>query len=206
MTLKGRLVIGPGGGGGIAAELNGEQIWELVRFVRWSLETSDFRFLDWVSGDAFENLSRLLSVFAFSEDSFESLVAKGADTLSEFWHYLNQTDGQVREVAEGVLRNKNLKLLTPPAKADLLSVLSKSSGSVFGLSDPHRDIATQAIVEIFETIQSHREFIEVLKRIGNESEKGSLQDLMSNYYQLFPRRLFQSPQAERVENWLASIV
>ncbi len=46
MTVKGRLVLGPGGGGGIAAELNGEQIWELVKFVRWSLEVSDFRFLD----------------------------------------------------------------------------------------------------------------------------------------------------------------
>ena len=46
--FKGSLVLGPGGSGGIAAELNAEQIWELVKFVRWSLEQSDFRFLDWI--------------------------------------------------------------------------------------------------------------------------------------------------------------
>lgn len=34
--VKGHLVLGPGGGGGLAAELNGQQVWELVKFVRWS--------------------------------------------------------------------------------------------------------------------------------------------------------------------------
>jgi len=206
MTVKGRLVLGPGGGGGIAAELNGEQVWELVKFVRWSLEVSDFRFLDWISEEAFESLSRLLSMFAFSEDAFASIVAKGADTLSEIWRSLNQADGEVRTIAEGVLKNNRLEVLTPPAKAQLLTILIQNSGPVLGGRDPHHGIANQAMIEIFETIHSHREFVEVLKRIGNESGKGSLQDLMSNYYKFFPRRLFQSSQAQRVENWLDSIV
>lgn len=204
--FKGSLVLGPGGGGGIAAELNGEQVWELVKFVRWSLEQSDFRFLEWISEDAFNSLSRLLSVFAFSEEDFASLVAKGADTLSEISQSLKQADGEVRKVAEGVLKNNRLGLVTPPGKAQILTILIQDSRPFLGLEDPHRNIATQAIMEIFETIRSHREFIEVLKRIGNESGKGSLQDLMRNYYKFFPRRLFQSTQAERAENWLASIV
>ena len=204
--FKGSLVLGPGGGGGIAAELNGGQVWELVKFVRWSLEQSDFRFLEWISEDAFNSLSRLLSVFAFSEEDFASLVAKGEDTLSEIWRSLKQADGEVRKVAEGVLKNNRLGVVTPPGKAQILTILIKDSRPFLGIEDPHRNIATQAIIEIFETIRSHREFIEVLKRIGNESGKGSLQDLMSNYYKFFPRRLFQSTQAERAENWLASIV
>ncbi len=206
MTVKGRLVLGPGGGGGIAAELNGEQIWELVKFVRWSLEVSEFRFLDWISEEAFESLSRLLSMFAFSEEAFASIVAKGADTLSEIWRSLYQADEEVRKIAEGVLKNNRLEVLTPSAKAQLLTMLNQDSGPVLGGDDPHQRIANQAMIEIFETIHSHREFIEVLKRIGNESGKGSLQDLMSNYYKFFPRRLFQSSQAQRAENWLDSIV
>ncbi|MEC7727466.1 MAG: hypothetical protein VX555_02215, partial [Pseudomonadota bacterium] len=200
------LVLGPGGSGGIAAELNAEQIWELVKFVRWSLEQSDFRFLDWISEEAFDSLSRLLGIFACSEDAFSSLVAKGADTLSEFWRSLHQADEEVRKVAQRVLKNNRLGVLTPSAKSQLLTIMIRDSKPVFGQVDPHRDIATQAMIEVFETISSHRELIEVLKRIGNESGKGSLQDLMSNYYKFFPRRLFQSTQSERVESWLASVV
>ncbi|AKV97475.1 hypothetical protein ACP86_15665 [Marinobacter sp. CP1] len=204
--FKGSLVLGPGGSGGIAAELNAEQIWELVKFVRWSLEQSDFRFLDWISEEAFDSLSRLLGIFACSEDAFSSLVAKGADTLSEFWRSLHQADEEVRKVAQRVLKNNRLGVLTPSAKSQLLTIMIRDSKPVFGQVDPHRDIATQAMIEVFETISSHRELIEVLKRIGNESGKGSLQDLMSNYYKFFPRRLFQSTQSERVESWLASVV
>lgn len=204
--FKGSLVLGPGGSGGIAAELNAEQIWELVKFVRWSLEQSDFRFLDWISEEAFDSLSRLLGIFACSEDAFSSLVAKGADTLSEFWRSLHQADEEVRKVAQRVLKNNRLGVLTPSAKSQLLTIMIRDSKPVFGQVDPHRDIATQAMIEVFETISSHRELIEVLKRIGNESGKGSLQDLMSNYYKYFPRRLFQSTQSERVESWLASVV
>ncbi len=204
--FKGSLVLGPGGSGGIAAELNAEQIWELVKFVRWSLEQSDFRFLDWISEEAFDSLSRLLGIFACSEDAGSSLVAKGADTLSEFWRSLHQADEEVRKVAQRVLKNNRLGVLTPSAKSQLLTIMIRDSKPVFGQVDPHRDIATQAMIEVFETISSHRELIEVLKRIGNESGKGSLQDLMSNYYKFFPRRLFQSTQSERVESWLASVV
>lgn len=203
--FKGTLVLGPGGSGGIAAELNAEQIWELVKFVRWSLEQSDFRFLDWISEEAFNSLSRILSIFACSEDAFSSLVAKGEGTLSELWRSLHQADEEVRKVAERVLKNNRLGVLTPAAKSQLLTILIRDGKPVFGRVDPHRDIATQAMIEVFETIGSHRELIEVLKRIGNESGKGSLQDLMSNYYKFFPRRLFQSTQSERVESWLASV-
>lgn len=86
-----------------------------------------------------------------------------------------------------------------------MNILSKRSGPAFGLSDPYREIANQAMIEIFETIHSHREFIEVLKRVGSGARKGSLQDLMENYYQLFPRRLFQSSEVKRAEIWLSSM-
>ena len=204
--FKGSLVLGPGGSGGIAAELNAGQVWELIKFIRWSLEQSDFRFLDWISEEAFDSLSRLLSIFACSEEAFSALVAKGADTLLELWRSLYRADEEVRKVAEGVLKNNRLRLLTPSAKAQLLTIMVRDSGPILGRGDPHRDIATKAMIEVFETIRSHRELIEVLKRIGNDSGKGSLQDLMSNYYKLFPRRLFQSTQSERVENWLSSVV
>ncbi|MBQ0832384.1 LysM domain-containing protein [Marinobacter sp.] len=195
--INGHLVLGPGGGGGIAAELNGGQIWELVKFVRWSLEHSDFRFLEWIDSAAFEYLSFLLKMFTISDGSFISSFEKGRDTLMRIWESLSEDEELVTRTFEGVLANQYLETLTPAAKSELLVILA-----------PHCREAQPALAatQILETVTTHRELVEVLKRMGAEARKGSVQNLMTNYYRLISRGLLRSPQAEKTHQWLNSVL
>lgn len=206
MALKGKLIVGAGGGGGIAAELNGHQIWELVKFVRWSLEESDFRFLDWIDEGAFKQITLLLKAFALTTSEFSELVAQGTQRLEQFWSNLKTANTRVREVAKAVISNNELNKLTPLAKAELLEVLMEDGSALVGLNDPYRAIADEASLNIFETINSHRELVEVLKLIGNEGSKGSFHDLKNNYAKLIARRLLRSSQSKRTEKWLSSVI
>lgn len=206
MTLKGRVVLGPGGGGGVAAELNAEQIWELVKFIRWSLEQSDFRFLEWIDRGAFEHLSFILRMFAVSRTSIFDTLERSVQELTDTWDELTTSDTKVRDAAERVLSQMDLKLLTPQAKGELLHLLSEDSAPTFGFSDPYREISAEACIELLETVSSHRELVEVLKRMGRGEQKGSVRDFMNNYYRLVPRLLFQSQQARRTEEWLDGIL
>ena len=76
---------GPGGRGGVAAGLNAEQIWELVKFVRWSLEQSDFRFLDWIDEGAFKHITLLIKTFAITKSDFNQIVSQGVERIEMFW-------------------------------------------------------------------------------------------------------------------------
>lgn len=194
---KGYLVLGPGGGGGVAAELNGRQVWELVKFVRWSLEQSDFRFLDWIDSAAFEHLSFLQKVFSVSSDSFISLAETMVDDLTEAWNSLAKTQEVAQRAIEGVLANDELHLLTPLAKAELLHIIAPHS---------QENSAALAALKLLKTINSHRELVEVLKRMGAEGWKGSVQTLMTNYYRLVRRGLFRSPHAQTAEVWLQTVL
>ncbi|SOB78223.1 LysM domain-containing protein [Marinobacter sp. LV10R510-11A] len=203
--VKGHLVLGPGGGGGIAAELNGAQIWELVKFVRWSLEQSDFRFLDWIDDKAFEHLSFLIKAFAVSKEDVVSFFSYDLFEIQSYWENLNAVGTRVRDIAQGVLENGKLTELTPLTKAELLDTLLENSSGLLSFQDPYREIADQALIEILETIDRHREFVEVLKRMGNEKRKGGFQDLKNNYAELIVKRLFRSALAERAETWLSTL-
>lgn len=204
-AMKGYLIAGPGGGGGIAAELNGQQIWELVKFVRWSLEQSDFRFLDWIDKEAFEKISFFLKAFVLTKADFEAFFSQGEERIKTFWADLNKADTKVRDAAEAVLSKDQLGALTPLAKADLLEVLIEDSSAFLSFHDPYRQVADDACMKVVETISSHRELVEVLKRIGNGGRKGGFYDLKTNYVKLV-RRLLHSSHSGRAENWLSEVL
>jgi hypothetical protein len=205
LYLKGNLVLGVGGGGGVAAELNRSQIWELVKFIRWSLEQSDFRFMDWIEEEAFEHISFLLKVFAVSESDFEDLIQLNVDRINEFWESLTTPDTKVPDTADRVIRNNHLSALTPSAKAEVLFILMQDSTPFFGTNDPYREVGAEAALKILKTITSHREFIEVLKRMGNDGAKGNFRDLRTNYAALMLQRLFKSQQSAKAEKWLRNL-
>lgn len=205
LYAKGSLVLGPGGGGGVAAELNRSQIWELVKFIRWSLEQSDFRFLEWIEAEAFEYITFFLKAFAVSESDFVDLMQLSVVRINEFWESLTTADTRVKDAADGVLKNESLNALTPSAKAEVLSILIQDSTPLFGGSDPYHEVGSLAALKILKTISSHREFIEVLKRIGNEGSKGDFNDLRTNYAQLMFQKLFKSQQSVAAEEWLRGV-
>ncbi|WP_303288912.1 hypothetical protein, partial [Marinobacter sp. SS5-14b] len=60
-------------------------------------------------------------------------------------------------------------------------------------------------LKILETVTSHREFIEVLKRMGKDGVKGDFNDLRTNYAILMFQRLFKSQQSAKTEEWLRNL-
>lgn len=203
--FKGSLVLGPGGRGGIAGELNAGQIWELVKFIRWSLEKSDFRFLDWIDRGAFEQIELLLKTFVFTKADFTEFFEQGVERIERFWQSLNSPDKDLKDVAVQVIESDDILVLTPGAKADILGRLMKDGSAVLSLEDPYRESADRAAMKIIESIVTHREFVEVLKRMGNAGHKGGFQDLKNNYSRVFVQRLFRSEHAQKAENWLSDL-
>lgn len=197
--FKGSLVLGPGGSGGIAAELNAEQIWELVKFVRWSLEQSDFRFLDWIDEGAFRQITVFIKTFAITKSDFNQIVSQGAERIEMFWAELTKDNSRIRGVAAVIIENDNLNKLTPPSKAELLEVLTKDSSGFLSFKDPYKELINEATMKILETISSHRELVEVFKRIGNGGRKGSFHDFKTNYSKIVVQRLFGSAQSLKTE-------
>lgn len=204
--FKGSLVLGPGGSGGIAAELNAEQIWELVKFVRWSLEQSDFRFLDWIDEGAFKQITLFLKIFAITKSDFNQIVSQGAERIEMFWAELTKDNSRMRDVAVKIVENDNLNKLTPPSKAELLEALTKNSSGFLSFKDPYNELINEASIKILETISSHRELVEVFKRIGNGGRKGSFHDFKTNYSKIVVQRLFGSAQSLRTEQWLSGVL
>ncbi len=203
--LKGSLVLGPGGGGGIAGELNAGQIWELMKFIRWSLEQSDFRFLDWIEEGAFEYLTFLLKAFVFTKADFTDFVDQGMEKIESFWEGLNKADTRVRDAGNSIIASPDVHKLVPGAKAEVLGILMEDSSATFSFEDPYRELADEAAIKVLETVKSDREFIEILKRIGNDGKKGGFHDLKNNYSKLIIQRLFRSAQAQRTEAWLSNL-
>lgn len=204
--FKGSLVLGPGGSGGIAAELNAEQIWELVKFVRWSLEQSDFRFLDWIDEGAFRQITVFIKTFAITKSDFNQIVSQGAERIEMFWAELTKDNSRIRDVAAVIIENDNLNKLTPPSKAELLGVLTKDSSGFLSFKDPYKELINEATMKILETISSHRELVEVFKRIGNGGRKGSFHDFKTNYSKIVVQRLFGSAQSLKTEQWLSRVL
>jgi hypothetical protein len=204
LYVKGNLVLGVGGGGGVAAELNRSQVWELIKFIRWSLEQSDFRFLEWVEKEAFEHITFLLKAFAVSGSDFEEFLQNPLDMIFSLWDDLTKASTRVKDTADKVISNPEIATLTPSAKAALLHLLVEDSAPLFG-DDPYQEVGAEASVRILKTITSHREFIEVLKCMGNEGRKGDFNDLRQNYAVLILQRVFKSQQASRAEEWLREL-
>ncbi len=147
-----------------------------------------------------------LRMFAVSGETFVGIFARDTRWLQDTWDALTSSETKVRDTADQVLARSDLELLTPQSKADLLDILAEDSGPVLGFGDPHREIAAEASIKILETINSHRELVEVLKRVGMENRKGRVGTLMRNYYRVIRRRLLQSEQSARTESWLRGVL
>lgn len=203
--LKGRLVLGPGGKGGLAGELNAAQVWELAKFIRWSLEKSDFRFLDWIDRGAFEQIELLLKAFVFTEADFADFFEQGMEKIERFWGSLSSPNSDLKEVAVDVIASEDIHKLTPGGKADILDTLMKNGSAPLSFNDPYRELTDQAAMRVVGSIVTQREFVEVLKRMGNPGRKGSIQDLRNNYSRVFAQRLFRSRHAHKAEKWLSEM-
>ncbi|KEF29666.1 hypothetical protein D777_00368 [Marinobacter nitratireducens] len=206
LFLKGHVVLGPGAGGGVAAEINGPQIVELVHFLRWSLEQSDFRFLEWIDSEAFSLISLMLRVQAVSGDDLLDLVTWPRDRLQEYWIETQENYQEAINAAYRIAKDGYMAIATPEAKAEVLQLLSSNASRAQRRRDQGFGQLASASVKVLRTIKSHRELMEVLRRMGQEGgHKGTVVDLKNNYASLIVRFLYRSSEAKATESWLSAL-
>lgn len=174
--------------------------------MRWPLERTDFRFLEWMESEAFSLLTLILRVQAISRDDLVDLVSWPIDRLQDRWREAENRYQAAIDTANRIETNDDVVNYTPEAKADVLYLFSSNvSRVVFQNGVDHKLLASAALT-VLKSIRSHRELMEVLRRMGREDgTKGSVADLKNNYVNLILRFLYKSPRAEDTEQWLSGL-
>ena len=170
VRAKAGVVFGAGAKGKVAFEVDVATIAEFVAFVYHKLRDADYRYLAWISADAFMALSRLVA----------NAVAEGAEVAAV---YVRDTAvgalGAIGDAAGGVLaagerrwdsqtlarnvkRADATRYATPEAKALLLDRLMYSKTFNFYEEEPEEEAA----IVVLSWVQSQREFREVCEHLG----------------------------------------
>ncbi|WP_250656682.1 hypothetical protein [Alkalimarinus coralli] len=202
--LSAQLVCGPGGAGGVAAELSVEQVVELIQFVRHALEESDFRFLEWVSETAFDMISKITRLHIAVGESIYALAGMAERQIVKNFSRLSFDQNYAKDECRNILLSpRNLKPLTPFAKAESLDRICRTyvfKPYSYQLDDD--ELQAAACMKLLESMRSEREFIEVLRLMGGKGRKGNSTTLLNNFRRIFDHLLYQSSQSSRARNWL----
>ncbi len=202
--LSGQLVCGPGGAGGVAAELKVDQVIELIQFVRQALEQSDFRFLEWVSETAFDMISKIMELYLNLDKSLEFVVNMSYQKITEKMDEMSSDQHLVKNECRKILvKPDRVALASPEAKARILNRICETYVfNPFSYSFDDDELQAVACINILESMKSEREFIEVLRLMGMEGEKGGSTTLIGNFRRLFDQLLYQSKQKIKAREWL----
>jgi len=206
LKLSAQLVCGPGGAGGVAVVLGVDKIIELIEFVRDALEKSDFRFLGWVSEEAFEVISKFTELHLAFEYTLEYLVGLKEENFLILWKQISNDQKAIKEECRNILaESSRVKLVTPLSKSRVLNRICTTyffEANSFSLDDD--ELQAEACMSVLASIQSEREFIEVLRSMGDEG-KGDSSMLVGSFRKLFDHLLCQSKQKEKAYHWLESL-
>lgn len=102
--------------------------------------------------------------------------------------------------------NNDVVKYTPEAKAEVLHLFSSNATQALSRNDNDLKHLASASLAVLKSIKTHREFIEVLRRMGQEhSAKGGLLDFKNNFVSLVLRFLYRSQQAGNTEQWLSAL-
>ena len=197
-------MFGPGGAGGVAAELKVDQVIELIQFVRQALEESDFRFLEWVTETAFDMISKIMSLHIILGESINALVAMTERKIIRECRNLSIEQRVVKDECRRILLiPKIFSQLTPLAKSEILDrICITYVFEPYSIRFDDDELQSAACMKLLDSIKSEREFIEILRLMGGKGKKGDSNALISNWKRVFDHLLFQSPQKIRARKWL----
>lgn len=159
-----QAVVGLGAKGGVSGTLNPGAVFELVKYIYHQLKDKDFGYLAFVSQRAFDAVVALIM----------HAVEYGLDAIStSMEQIIGAVRGMIKEAQEAedyarkVKANRNVLAFAPPeAKGAILYRLSET----FLLSlEEHQEAA---ILVVLETIQTKREWEQVVERITLSGSKG----------------------------------
>ncbi len=207
LKLSAQLVCGPGGAGGVAVVLGVDKVIELIEFVRDALEKSDFRFLEWVSETAFEMISKCTELYLGFEYTLEYLAGLPEIEISGLWVGISVDQKAVKnECCRILTESARFKVATPLSKARILNRISKTyifEANSFYLDDD--ELQAEACMRLLTSIQSEREFIEILRLMSMNEGKGDSVMLLNSFRKLFDDLLYQSKQRDKAYHWLERI-
>ena len=207
LKLSAQLVCGPGGAGGVAVVLSVDKIVELIEFVRDALEKSDFRFLEWVSKEAFEVISKFTELHLSFEHTLEGLAELSETVITDMWRDISVDQKAVKNECRRIVTEPvRAKVATPLSKARVLNRISNTyifEANSFSLDDD--ELQAEACMKLLTCIQSEREFIEILRLMGMNKGKGDSVMFLSNFRKLFDHLLYQSKQRDKAYYWLEHI-
>jgi len=207
LKLSAQLVCGPGGAGGVAVVLGVDKIIELIEFVRGALERADFRFLEWVSKEAFEVISKFTELHLSFEHTLEYLAAMSRGDFEDLWSDISVDQKSVKNECLRILAEPvRVEMATPLSKARVLSRVSNTyifEVNSFSLDDD--ELQAETCMKLLTSIHSEREFIEILRLMGMNEGKGDSVIFLSSFRKLFDNLLYQSKQRDKAYHWLEHI-
>jgi hypothetical protein len=157
-----KVVLATGGGGNISFSVDAKQVFLFIKFLYDELRRADFGFLEWIAKEAFEHWSSIV---------YYVFVGPAALTIQAI---STQIIGSVRDAwREHTLREEAAKDLARRVSSDP-SLLTYATPEVRGrllyhLTDPalsfNENERAEALVKIFQTIQSRREWNKTLRSV-----------------------------------------
>jgi len=156
-----KLVVGGGASGGVGFAVDPRQIYEFVRFLYDELRRHDFGFLEWIAPEAFERWSQIV-FYAFRESAaftFDAIKGKARE-IQAVWRQHCLKEDEAADLAQRLCANPELlTFATPEARGRI----------VYHLTAPellsNENTRAEALVKVFETIQSRREWQKTLRSV-----------------------------------------
>ncbi|TKE89528.1 LysM peptidoglycan-binding domain-containing protein [Vibrio kanaloae] len=187
-NCSGRLVWGPGGGGGFGSVIDAEQLWQLAVILFKGLKATDYRVLDNLDGDAYTHFIRS-SYYAFvlttrPEDALKQAVMSTYASIDTWWRArldLWKNDSEKRKEAQRLARRINQSLTrkgcTVTGEVAFDELLPETVGimlntlvTTFYLSWEEQQEKAIRIL-LLGAVKTWRRFEEVLARMNATGEK-----------------------------------
>lgn len=190
------LCVGVGAKGALEFQVDFQLIWQFVRWFAHQLFWSNYHYLEFVEPDTFKRLKYMMTlVIGFAED-IKKLLEKPVESILYIYNDIVKSIGQTldevkerNQLAENVLNNKLLLLASPPESKGMLIALLMQFNSLDhkqfwwvpqidtygagqqGLANAFHTKRCKAIVSILHTIQTRREWLQVMKNIEIDINK-----------------------------------
>lgn len=190
------LCVGVGAKGSLEFQIDVQLIFQFVRWFAHQLFWSNYNYLKFMEPETFDRLKYMMTmVIGFGEDAkellnqpFQSLVDIYNDIKSSIESSINEVEER-NQLAKRVLNSQQLILSSPPeSKGMLIALLMQCNALDYkqlwwvpqmdmysagqqGIATAFYKTRCQAIITILHTIQTQREWLQVMKNIEIDTNK-----------------------------------
>ncbi len=178
VRAKAQVVVGMGGSGMIVAGIGLGTIYEFIMYIYHQLKDHNYSLLRYITQGAFDFIIQLVFLIIkegieYIENSFDDIEHLISDVLKEDFLPFKQAS-EAEEFAKKVKRKPDVLYFSPPeVKGATLYRLSETYTFSF---EEHQEAA---ILVVMSTVQSQREWSQIVERITVKGNKSSEKSGMS---------------------------